>query len=228
MMTERMAFGAVAGGQQVANSDGKTYSTGVIAVRFDGFEKTFKSVEDCGAYFGISKKMMNRRIDKRIPLIRCEDGLDKEYFVNRVESGYGFDFSGFVAIAYHNVKDMYMINECGQIYSKYKNSIIKEKEDKDGYMGVSLRTNDGKSLSIRVATLVACSFIGYPPLDMEDPTVDHIDGVRKNNHFSNLRWVERGENARIAHVGISIGDNNHFFGKTHSDDMKERMILLYT
>jgi len=45
--------------------------------------------------------------------------------------------------------------------------------------------------------LVAIFFIGPPPVDLKDPTVNHIDGNITNNHFTNLEWMERGKNSSI-------------------------------
>lgn len=66
----------------------------------------------------------------------------------------------------------------------------------DGYESVSFRKN-GKTYSKYVHRLVAEAFI---PND--DPatknTVDHIDGNKANNEISNLRWLNRAENTRLA------------------------------
>ena len=35
---------------------------------------------------------------------------------------------------------------------------------------------------------------------MKDPTVDHIDSNRRNNHYSNLRWIERSINSSIRKI----------------------------
>jgi predicted XRE-type DNA-binding protein len=43
---------------------------------------------------------------------------------------------------------------------------------------------------------------------MKDPTVDHIDGNITNNHYKNLRWLERGENSSCR-VNKGQGELNH-------------------
>lgn len=45
---------------------------------------------------------------------------------------------------------------------------------------------------IYVHRIVAICFIGNPPEGKND--VNHKDGDKKNNHFSNLEWVSRSEN----------------------------------
>ena len=47
-----------------------------------------------------------------------------------------------------------------------------------------------------VHRLVAFAFIGNPPTDMGDATVDHIDNDTGNNDVSNLRWLSRKDNSR--------------------------------
>ena len=45
---------------------------------------------------------------------------------------------------------------------------------------------------------------------MKDPTIDHIDGNIVNNHYTNLRWMERSENASIRKERAkSLGELNH-------------------
>ena len=47
-----------------------------------------------------------------------------------------------------------------------------------------------------VHRLVAFAFLGDPPSEIGDPTVDHIDNDTANNAASNLRWLSRVENSR--------------------------------
>ena len=102
----------------------------------------------------------------------------------------------FRELKYKNVKPLYLIDEYGNVYSKYKKGYLKPKKDKDGYLSLSLVGID-KTVYVRVATLVAYNFIGKPPKNMKDPTIDHIDNNIVNNYFKNLRWMERGMNSSI-------------------------------
>lgn len=70
-------------------------------------------------------------------------------------------------------------------------------KDKNGYLkiGLSCGSRNNKCY-VRIATLVAWHYIGVPE-NLLDPTVDHLDGNIENNHYSNLRWVERGYNSSI-------------------------------
>lgn len=123
-------------------------------------------------------------------------------------------------LKYKDVKSIYKIDENGNIYSKYKNDYLIPRQDKNGYLEISLR---GKKRIIyaRVSVLVAYNFIGKPPEKMKDPTVDHIDGNKTNNHYLNLRWLERAENSSVRKIrGKTLGELNH------ESKLKEEQVIL--
>ena len=62
----------------------------------------------------------------------------------------------------------------------------------DGYPSVRL-TVDGKRKRLAVHRLVAAEFL--PPRPSPAHEVRHLDGDKTNNHFSNLAWGTRKENA---------------------------------
>lgn len=67
-----------------------------------------------------------------------------------------------------------------------------------GYLVVRIRFN-GKRTTKIVHRLVAQAFLAPDPTR---PEVNHIDGVKTNNHASNLEWVTSLENQRHA---VAIG-----------------------
>lgn len=116
---------------------------------------------------------------------------------------------GYKLIELESVKkDTYYISENGEIYSTYKKDIIKPRYDKDGYLEIALSTMDCRRKFWKIHQLVARVYIGNPPSYMIDPTVDHINGIRKDNHYRNLRWIERSNNSSIR-KNKGIGEMNH-------------------
>lgn len=64
-----------------------------------------------------------------------------------------------------------------------------------GYKTVKLKINGRKTM--RVHRLVAMAYVPNPE---NKPCVDHIDGNKTNNHYSNLRWCTNGENLQFDNV----------------------------
>lgn len=91
-------------------------------------------------------------------------------------------------------KDMYYVSNFGRIKSvggKFGDRVMKQSNDKDGYLIVGLRTSDGKQKRIRVNRLVAFAFVsGYK----DGLICNHLDERKKNNHYSNLEWCTVAEN----------------------------------
>jgi hypothetical protein len=50
-----------------------------------------------------------------------------------------------------------------------------------------------KRIRVRLHRIVAQLFLD-PPLNEEQVTVNHIDGVKNNNHYTNLEWTTNQEN----------------------------------
>ena len=92
-------------------------------------------------------------------------------------------------IDYKNVKPIYKIDEYGNIFSEYKKDYLKPKKDKNGYLSIDLKGNK-RTIYVRIATLVAYTYIGNPPLEMQDPTVDHIDGNILNNYYKSVLYIK--------------------------------------
>lgn len=114
------------------------------------------------------------------------------------------------SIIYPGVKPgLYTIDEFGNIYSFYKQGYMSPVTDKDGYLKLALSGGSrNNKCYVRIATLVAYHFIGAPPTNIKDPTINHIDGDILNNHYTNLEWVERGINSSIRN-NKGEGETNH-------------------
>lgn len=84
----------------------------------------------------------------------------------------------------------YSINENGEVRNDNTNQIKAQRLSNKGYYIVDLwENNKGRKMAIH--RLVAEAFIPNPE---NKPCVDHIDGNRKNNSISNLRWATYSEN----------------------------------
>ena len=88
----------------------------------------------------------------------------------------------------------YEISQFGNIRSKKFKRILTPSADKDGYLYIGIRKPDErKKYWFRLHRLVATAFC-YNPDDHTKIEIDHIDRNVKNNHYTNLRWVDKIEN----------------------------------
>ncbi|BAH81617.1 HNH endonuclease [Streptococcus dysgalactiae subsp. equisimilis] len=94
----------------------------------------------------------------------------------------------------------YSINEKGEVRNDRTGYIKKPFINKgNGYLIVDLYQNN-RAEKVPIHRLVAEAFIQNPE---NKATVDHIDGNRRNNSISNLRWATYSENnSRFESVGV--------------------------
>lgn len=95
-------------------------------------------------------------------------------------------------------RNMYIVSENGEVYNCILNKMMSPYFDKDGYLRISLcakNTNSKNHIQVRINRLVAWEFCQNRDISL---VVDHIDGVKTNNHFSNLEWVTVKENTHRA------------------------------
>ena len=93
--------------------------------------------------------------------------------------------------------DKYFICDNGDVISekaKTKKILSKNKTNGNGYIVCSLLKN-GKYKNHYVHRMVAKAFIPNPE---NKPTVNHIDGNKKNNNVDNLEWNTYSENSTHA------------------------------
>lgn len=106
-------------------------------------------------------------------------------------------------------ENKYQASECGQIRRTKTGRVMVGGVSgyKNNYRTVNLRLiKDGRlSWCLRyVHRLVAQTFVLNPD---NKPQVNHIDGVPKNNHASNLEWVTPKENmAHAKRIGLDNKD----------------------
>lgn len=89
----------------------------------------------------------------------------------------------------------YIVFENGDVYSNYCNRLLKPDVTIHGYKQVTLHI-DRKKFRIKVHRLVALLWLGKPPKDK--PTINHKDGNKFNNHYTNLEYATYYENNKHA------------------------------
>ena len=87
----------------------------------------------------------------------------------------------------------YYVSDHGRVYSSLSKGFIGTLDSK-GYPRVSLyNSDDGSKETITIHLLVAREFVDKPDSDIE-LEVNHIDGIKTNNHYTNLEWVTHQQN----------------------------------
>lgn len=93
---------------------------------------------------------------------------------------------------------LYLVSDVGEIFSNYKRksgvNLRGRISKKTGYLYVNLCIN-GEAKNKTIHRLVAKAFIPNPG---NKPQVNHKDGDKQNNHFTNLEWCSNSENAKHA------------------------------
>ena len=105
--------------------------------------------------------------------------------------------------------NMYAVSEDGEVRNIIRDKIISPYEDKDGYYKCGLCAKVvGTYKNVFIHRLVAWEFVPNPD---NNPVVDHLDGNKKENHYTNLEWVSVKENTnRAEKLGLRVvrGERN--------------------
>jgi hypothetical protein len=122
--------------------------------------------------------------------------------------------------------DQYMITDCS-IFISLKTNKIKNKwiNNEYVYVGMTYRVNSSlidKSFSIH--RLVAHAFCPRPEhlkdVPYDELQVNHIDGNKQNNHYTNLEWCTSSENHKHGHrTGLHANGADHVNSKITKDDV---------
>ena len=121
----------------------------------------------------------------------------------------------------------YYCSKCGEVYSMRSYRILEPTNDSSGYKCAGLQAEGGGRKRYGIAKLILTTWKGTPPEDMDDPTVEHMDGDRQNNNISNLMWLSRSDNSKNRH--FTVRGSDHKFAKlTESQVVEICSILQYS
>lgn len=93
------------------------------------------------------------------------------------------------------IKDIYYINQYGEIYSiaKTRPELLIGKTDKDGYIEYGLYQTNGKRRYLRAHRIMGAVYLG---LDLDsDLVINHKNGIKNDNRLQNLEIVTKSKNA---------------------------------
>lgn len=97
--------------------------------------------------------------------------------------------------------------------------ILVPQKKKAGYLGVTL-SKDGRIKNFRIHCLVAQAFLPNP---YNKPQVNHINGIKWDNRFSNIEWATGSENQRHA-LMLGLRDMSHRRKNVFQYDMRRNFI----
>lgn len=120
-------------------------------------------------------------------------GIFKEYY---------FDLEKAVRIRLvPKYKRLFWITESGILVSRRTFKVLSQYLNKKGYYVHASKMGGRKGILIapRIHQLVAQAFVYKNPDTTNELIVNHIDGVKTNNFYTNLEWVTYSENIKHAH-----------------------------
>ena len=106
------------------------------------------------------------------------------------------------------IKTRYLISSYGRVFDTKQKLFVRTHLDPKGYYKCSIIVTKKTYLHMFVHRMVALTYVYNPKPDLYD-TVDHIDGVKTNNHWNNLRWCTKGMNSKYA-IEMGLIDLNKF------------------
>lgn len=93
----------------------------------------------------------------------------------------------------------YHISEEGIVVNTLSNKVLKYDVNSSGYLRVTLVSDQSKKFRMTVHRLVAIHYCKYGDGNsFEGLVVNHKDGEKKNNHYTNLEWITSSENRKHA------------------------------
>lgn len=113
----------------------------------------------------------------------------------------------------------YKVSEDGSVYGKFGKK-LSPSDNGRGYLILGLMIAGEGRKTFGVHKLVALAYVPNPE---NLPEVNHKDGNKLNNHFSNLEWCTRGDNILHAYENTlrSATGTNNSRCRTDEEDVKD-------
>lgn len=108
------------------------------------------------------------------------------------------------------------LNLSGEVRNAKTRYILKPFADRYGYLRLSIGNID----NVYVHILVCTRFVSGYQYGFE---VNHIDGVKTNNHYSNLEWVSKSDNIKHA---VRLGLQNPNIGLAAAVEANKKRVRL--
>jgi len=110
----------------------------------------------------------------------------------------------------------YFVGKSGEVFNSKRQVYLKPWKNSSGYLDINL----GAGFRISIHRLVAEVYCEGFDLSLD---VNHKDGDKLNNHYSNLEWVTRSENCQHSYDN---GLSKRRLGHTDSVGSKNAMAVL--
>ena len=123
--------------------------------------------------------------------------------------------------------DKYIISEYGEVQNILTGTILKQSTNRGGYKYVCISLPRDLNIGIR-KTIIIHKAVAYTFLPVSsETTVDHVDGNKSNNHYTNLEWVSSYENSKRAYEkGLSVPPPPESYQKLNDDKVFKILMLL--
>lgn len=131
-----------------------------------------------------------------------------------VES-YPYIKKDFEKLRYKKLKGFkrYLVFENGEVVDNVDNKVIKKNLDLT-YFKVTLLNDNGRNISFFLHKIIASLYCENPENKKQ---VNHIDGNKLNNNFTNLEWCTQSENMRHSlRIGLKKSKGVRQYDKNHS------------
>lgn len=111
----------------------------------------------------------------------------------------------------------YLIYTDGRIYSLLAKRFLSPFKNQAGYSRIGLKTINGNYKNFSIHRLVGETFIINPFPDLYND-IDHRDGNKDKNHYSNLQWCNNNQNKHYASINGQYEHGEDRYNSVYSDD----------